>query len=92
MAGLETFMAGMVMMGFLVAGLFFLRFWSRTRDRLFAIFGFAFFLMAVNEAFVDVTSPTNEVVFAYVLRIIAYLMLIAGIVAKNLEERRPTKI
>jgi hypothetical protein len=82
----------MVMMGFLVAGLFFLRFWSRTRDRLFAIFGFAFFLMAVNEAFVDVTSPTNEVVFAYVLRIIAYLMLIAGIVAKNLEERRPTKI
>lgn len=92
MAGVETFMAGMVMMGFMVAGLFFFRFWSRTGDRLFAIFGVAFFLMAVNEVFVDVTSPTNEVVFAYVLRIIAYLMLIVGIAAKNLEERKTDKV
>ena len=92
MAGLETFMAGMVMMGFMIAGLFFFRFWSRTGDRLFAIFGVAFFLMAVNEAFVDVTSPTSEVAFAYLLRIIAYLMLIVGIVAKNLEERKTDKV
>jgi hypothetical protein len=49
--------------------------------------------MAVNEAFVDVSgSPTNEVVLAYVLRIIAFLMLIVGIVAKNLEERKSTKL
>jgi len=86
-------MSGMAMMGFIIAGLFFFRFWSRTRDRLFAIFGVAFLLMAVNEAFVDVSgSPTNEVVLAYVLRIIAFLMLIVGIVAKNLEERKSTKL
>jgi DNA segregation ATPase FtsK/SpoIIIE-like protein len=91
MAALEAFMAGMVMMGFMVAGLFFFRFWSRTRERLFAIFGVAFFLMALNEVFVDVTSPTNELVFAYVLRIIAYLMLIVAIVVKNLEEAKTTK-
>jgi uncharacterized membrane protein YoaK (UPF0700 family) len=93
MQRVESFMAGMAMMGFIIAGLFFFRFWSRTRDRLFAIFGVAFLLMAVNEAFVDVSgSPTNEVVLAYVLRIIAFLMLIVGIVAKNLEERKSTKL
>ena len=92
MQRVESFMSGMAMMGFIIAGLFFFRFWSRTRDRLFAIFGVAFLLMAVNEAFVDVSgSPTNEVVLAYVLRIIAFLMLIVGIVAKNLEERKSTK-
>jgi len=86
-------MSGMAMMGFIIAGLFFFRFWSRTRDRLFAIFGVAFLLMALNEAFVDVSgSPTNEVVLAYVLRIIAFLMLIVGIVAMNLEERKSTKL
>jgi uncharacterized membrane protein YoaK (UPF0700 family) len=93
MQRVESFMSGMAMMGFIIAGLFFFRFWSRTRDRLFAIFGVAFLLMAVNEAFVDVSgSPTNEVVLAYVLRIIAFLMLIVGIVAKNLEERKSTKL
>jgi len=93
MQRVESFMSGMAMMGFIIAGLFFFRFWSRTRDRLFAIFGVAFFLMAVNEAFVDVSGyPTNEVVLAYVLRIIAFLMLIVGIVAKNLEERKSTKL
>lgn len=86
-------MSGMAMMGFIIAGLFFFPFWSRTRDRLFAIFGVVFLLMALNEAFVDVSgSPTNEVVLAYVLRIIAFLMLIVGIVAKNLEERKSTKL
>jgi uncharacterized membrane protein YoaK (UPF0700 family) len=93
MQRVESLMSGMAMMGFIIAGLFFFRFWSRTRDRLFAIFGVAFLLMAVNEAFVDVSgSPTNEVVLAYVLRIIAFLMLIVGIVAKNLEERKSTKL
>jgi hypothetical protein len=92
MPRLESFMSGMVMMGFVIAGLFFFRFWSRTHDRLFAIFGVAFWLMALNEVFVDVSgTPSNEVVLAYVLRIIAYLLLIAGIVAKNLEERKSVK-
>ena len=34
--------SGAIMMGYLVAGLFFLRFWQETRDRLFLIFAVAF--------------------------------------------------
>lgn len=88
-----TFLSGMVTMGFLVASLFFFRFWNRTRDRLFALFGVAFLLMAVNQLFTHVSGPaTQDFFYAYVLRIIAYVMLIAGIVAKNLEQRDPRQV
>ncbi len=36
-------------MGFAVAGTFFLRFWRKTRDRLFILFALSFFLMAANR-------------------------------------------
>ena len=39
------------------AGLFFLRFWRKTRDRLFAIFACAFWLMGVNWLLLAFTDP-----------------------------------
>jgi hypothetical protein len=88
----EVFMSGMATMGFFVAGLFFFRFWSRTRERLFVIFGAAFWLLAINQVLTNVSGPpSEELAYAYILRIVGYLMLIAGIVAKNLEERKPRR-
>ncbi|HEX5280504.1 MAG TPA: DUF5985 family protein [Micropepsaceae bacterium] len=87
----EIFLAGMATMGLFIAGLFFFRFWSRTRDRLFVIFGVAFWLIAVTELFTPPSGLNPEpVYYVYVLRIIAFLLLIAGIVAKNLEQRAPS--
>ncbi len=37
---------GMITMGFLIAALFFVRFWRRTADPLFATFALAFVLLA----------------------------------------------
>ena len=48
----NTFLAGMVTAGFLAAGLFFARFWARSRDVLFLAFTAAFWLLALNEALV----------------------------------------
>ena len=88
----ETFLSGMVTMGFVMSGLFFFRFWLRTSDRLFALFGIAFWLMAANQVISHVQGlPEHQLFWAYLLRIIAYLLLIAGIVAKNLEQRRPER-
>jgi hypothetical protein len=85
-----SFLFGMVTMGFVLAGLFFFRFWARTNDRLFALFGIAFWLMAANQAVSHLMGvPEEQLFWAYILRIIAFLLLIAGIVAKNLEQRRP---
>ena len=89
----ETFLSGMATMGLLIAGLFFFRFWARTRDRLFAIFGVAFWLIAVTEVFTPPSGINPEpVYYVYILRIIAFLLLIVGIVAKNLEERKPSRV
>jgi hypothetical protein len=88
----EIFMSGMATMGFFVGGLFFFRFWSRTRERLFAIFGVAFCLLAINQMLSPAAvfgPPSEELAYVYLLGIVGYLMLIAGIVAKNLEERKP---
>jgi hypothetical protein len=54
-----AFMHGMVTMGFIIAGLFFLRFWRRTKDGLFVVFALAFWLLALNQVFLGVAGDTN---------------------------------
>ena len=78
------FLSGMTTMGFMVASLFFLNFWRRTRDRLFATFGVAFFLLAINQAVIFLSSvPREEQIWVYALRITAFGLLIAAIIGKN---------
>lgn len=83
---MDNFIAGMMVAGYLVAGLFFLRFWSRTRDGLFAIFACAFWLFAVNQALVALAEvPREEQSWIYLLRVGGFALIILGIVAKNLR-------
>ncbi len=89
MNGLENLISGLTTMGFLVAGVFFFRFWSRTREMLFAIFGLSFFLLVANQLVTHAFGlPEQELFWAYLLRVIAFLLLIAAIVTKNLQQRR----
>src|SRR5690242_19772084 len=44
-AATNAFLGGLVTMCFIVIGVFFLKFWTRTRDFLFIAFGIAFWLM-----------------------------------------------
>jgi Family of unknown function (DUF5985) len=53
------FLHGLVTMGFIIAGLFFLRFWRRTKDGLFVVFALAFWLLALNQAFLGIAGDTN---------------------------------
>lgn len=71
-------------MGFLTASLFFLRFWARTRDRLFGIFSLAFVLLASERLFllfIDVEDETRT--YVYLIRLLAFTLLILGIIDKN---------
>jgi len=82
-------LAGAIIMGFLVAGLFFLRFWWRTSDRLFLMFAFAFWLLALNHAVVAFGNvPREELSWVYLLRLAAFSLIILAIVLKNIETRR----
>jgi hypothetical protein len=83
-----AFMGGATAVGCLVAGLFFLRFWTRTRDRLFLAFAVAFWLMAANQALPVLMSRSDEAVGGiYLLRLTAFLLIIGAILAKNLRKR-----
>ena len=78
------FSAGLITMGYVVAGLFFLRFWLRTRDGLFATFACAFWLLALSQALVALSGlPREEAGWFYLLRLTGFLLIIVAIVAKN---------
>ena len=78
------FMLGAIVMACVVAGLFFLRFWRKTRDRLFALFAAAFAILAVNWVALAFMSG-DEVVrtVLYAVRLVAFVVILAAIVDKN---------
>jgi len=79
-----TFLGGAVTLGYLVGGLFFLRFWRRTRDRLFLAFAIAFALFALNQALVHLLDVIREPAsFVYALRVIGFLIILWAILDKN---------
>jgi hypothetical protein len=85
---LSAFMMGANTVGFLAAGVFFLRFWRRTRDGLFIAFSTAFFLLAANQALVALSGiPREEQSPIYLLRLAAFSLLIIAIVRKNMTSR-----
>jgi hypothetical protein len=80
-----AFMSGLVTMGFLVAALFFLRFWRRTGDGLFAAFAGALALLAINQALAQLIElGREETGWVWLLRLLAFLVIIVAIVNKNL--------
>lgn len=79
-----TFFTGMVGAGYLACGLFFLRFWSRSRDLLFLAFAAAFWLLALNVIVVVlVPEPDETRSWFYLLRLSAYVLIAVAIVRKN---------
>ena len=79
------FMSGLITATFAVCSLFFLRFWTRTRDVLFAAFAVTFFLLALGQGLTTVLDlATEERTWIYLMRLAGFLILIYAIVRKNL--------
>ncbi len=86
---LVPFLSGAIAMGFWLAGLFFLRFWRRTRDELFLAFTVAFWLLGLGQALL-VFSPVSveERSWLYLLRLAAFVVILIAIWRKNARARR----
>jgi hypothetical protein len=81
---IEGFLLGVIVTGSLVAATFFLKFWLRTRDFLFLAFGIAFFIEAINRTgFLFVAAPNEGTASIYVVRLLAFLIILSGIVYKS---------
>ncbi|HZS63405.1 MAG TPA: DUF5985 family protein [Xanthobacteraceae bacterium] len=81
---MASFFSGMIAMGYAVAALFFFRFWKRTADSLFAIFGVSFVLLALGQtAGVVWQSYREDETWIYLFRLAAFILLLIAILAKN---------
>jgi hypothetical protein len=80
----NTYLSGMVTAGFMACGLFFARFWWRSRDLLFLAFAAAFWLLALNTALVVVVTGSDEnKSWFYLLRVAAYVLIAIAVIRKN---------
>jgi len=80
---------GAIVMGYALASLFFLKFWQRTRDGLFLAFSAAFLLMAATPCLTALLQiPKEEQSPFYLLRLMAYLLIIGAITAKSLKKNQ----
>lgn len=80
----EGFLLGAISTASFAAGMFFLKFWRRTRDLLFLAFGVAFIVEGFDRISpLFLPHPNNVGVWYYVVRILAYLLILAAILKKN---------
>ncbi len=65
-------------------GLFFLRFWKKTRDHFFLFFAVAFGLEGLNRTLLGLiqSSSENEPIF-YLVRLLSFILILIAIVNKN---------
>jgi hypothetical protein len=84
MLGPELFIAGTLVMASFVIGLRFLKFWKLSKDRFFIWFAVAFWVFAAGWIIrALVPSVPEHGHWAYVPRLLAFLMIIVAILDKN---------
>lgn len=82
--------SGAIAMGYGVAGLFFLRFWRETGDRLFLIFSGAFWILGLQRlALVFTREMIEDHTGLYLIRLFAFLLILGAIVDKNRSAPQP---
>lgn len=80
----QLMISGALAMSYTIAALFFLKFWRRTSDRLFALFAASFALLAVQRLLLSfVTTHGGDTTVAYALRLAAFSLILWAIIEKN---------
>ena len=86
---LLDFLGGALTLCYLLAALFFARFWRRTRDALFGGFALTFLLFTVNQILVSWLGADDERTgYTYVLRVLGFLVILYAVIRKNVSGRR----
>jgi hypothetical protein len=81
-------LGGAITMGYAIAALLFLRLWRRVHDRLFLFFSGAFALMSLHQGILAIADiPHEERSWVYLLRLLAFSLIILAILLKNTETR-----
>lgn len=85
---LYDFLSGAAALGFFVSGLFFVRFWLRTREELFLAFALCFALLGIGQTVIALAQvPTEEKGSLYLIRLLAFVLILVAIYRKNRPSR-----
>ena len=83
----KAMLAGAIMVTACAIAVFFLRYWTKTRDRLFAFFALSFLLLGIERvSMVMVHAEKHTLV--YLIRLAAFLLIIFAIVDKNRRKEK----
>lgn len=86
---MNTFFWGATAMACLTIGLIFFRSWRDTGDRFFALFGSAFWILALHWTALAVVGAADETRhYFYAVRLLGFALVLSAIVEKNREPRR----
>jgi uncharacterized membrane protein HdeD (DUF308 family) len=89
MEGWNRLLLGAIAMGCFICAVFFLRFWRDGRDRFFLLFAASFFVEGVNRLVLGASSrPSEGAPAVYLVRLLAFLLILAAILDKNQSIRR----
>ncbi|MBL0418977.1 hypothetical protein JI739_01335 [Ramlibacter sp. AW1] len=81
---MNQMLSGAIAISSAIAGLFFFRFWHRSRDRFFLYFALSFWIEAANRAVLGLMSAASELEpFYYLVRVVAYGLILVAILQKN---------
>lgn len=76
--------SGALMVCCFVAGLFFFKFWMKTRDQLFKLFSFSFFMLSFERLLLGYLGSAEEPTpLIYLIRLSSFLLIIYAIINKN---------
>ena len=84
---MTDFFSGVLTLGYAMVGLFFLRFWKRSADALFAYLAVAFWILAGQRLALSVMREFEHDIVFYIARLIAFLLILFAILNKNMGNK-----
>lgn len=80
---ISSMLIGAFIMASFVVSLFFFRYWKTTKDCFFLLFALSFVLEASSRLIIAFTNIQEQKPLIYLLRMLAYLLIIWAIYDKN---------
>jgi hypothetical protein len=81
---LNLFLSGAMTMAALLIAVFFLKFWRKSKDRIFLIVAISFSILAVERVVMLILNIDDESQSTiYLFRLLAFLLIIFGVIDKN---------
>ena len=84
---MSLFLQGATFLGSVAVALFFLSFWRRTHQPLFAVFALAFGVFAANRVALSALDDDADRLWIYVSRALVFAMIAGAVVHQNLRRR-----